>query len=379
VRYRVLGTVELEDADGSTRAVGSGNQRTVLAALVANRGHVVTADTLIGALWGDNPPPTALATLRTYVSRLRAQIGDVLRTRGSGFMLDVPANDVDAGRFELLLDAAQRVEAPDAIGVLDEALSLWRGQAFGDQFDVASVRGEVKWSEAQLSEQEQSVLAELSVFGGPVGADDVGGVLPTPGAASVVRRLADRSLVSVDRTGRHATFGLLQTVRAYADARLRDRGHVDLMARRHADWFVAAVETADGQLRGADEPSGHRRLGDMFNEVRAAHRWARQHDVGLACRLSAGLHLYAQSRLVDERLRWAEELVEMVPDGHPYVSAVLASAATRAIQRGDLEMARRLAERGVAAASDGPDSFGALEAAADSHLYSGRLDLSEQA
>lgn len=163
--FRVLGPVALVDADGVTRTIGSTNQRTVLAALAANRGEVVTLDTLIDALWGDAPPRSAVTTLRTYVSRLRAQIGDVLVTSGDGFVLDVPARDVDAGRFEELVEAAMRAEPAEAVALLDDALALWRGPAFGDRFDVGCVRGEARRLEERRATAREARIAALRSAG----------------------------------------------------------------------------------------------------------------------------------------------------------------------------------------------------------------------
>ena len=100
VRLRVLGPLQLCDEKGRTVALRSPNQAVVLAVLVAHRGSVVSASTLIDALWGDDPPASAMATLRTYVSRLRGVVGPAIATRGDGWMFDVDVVPVDADEFE---------------------------------------------------------------------------------------------------------------------------------------------------------------------------------------------------------------------------------------------------------------------------------------
>jgi DNA-binding SARP family transcriptional activator len=55
---RVLGPLEAF-ADGTDVTPTSPNQRTVLAVLAAHPDQHVRADTLIDALWGSDPPPTA--------------------------------------------------------------------------------------------------------------------------------------------------------------------------------------------------------------------------------------------------------------------------------------------------------------------------------
>ena len=116
--YRVLGAVELVDADGHACPIGSTSQRTLLAVLLAAHGDVVGLDALVEAVWVDAAPPTALSTLRTYVSRLHAQLGPALVARGGGYALDVPAGALDADRFEALVDAARDAEPADAADLL---------------------------------------------------------------------------------------------------------------------------------------------------------------------------------------------------------------------------------------------------------------------
>lgn len=62
MQFRVLGPVEV--ASGDRRVVlTSARQRTILAALLADGGKIVSTDRLIDALWGDQPPSGALKTL----------------------------------------------------------------------------------------------------------------------------------------------------------------------------------------------------------------------------------------------------------------------------------------------------------------------------
>ena len=75
MRFSVLGPIEVETADGERRAIGSANQRAVLAMLLSRPGTVVAFDELVEGLWGDEPPPSAVRTLRTYGSRLRRLAG----------------------------------------------------------------------------------------------------------------------------------------------------------------------------------------------------------------------------------------------------------------------------------------------------------------
>ena len=144
VVYRVLGAVELVDAEGHACPIGSTSQRTLLAVLLAAHGDVVGLDALVEAIWLDAAPATALPTLRTYVSRLRARLGPALVARGGGYALDVPAGALDADQFEALVDAAQRADPADAADLLAAAIDLWHGPAYGDRADVERVHAEAR-------------------------------------------------------------------------------------------------------------------------------------------------------------------------------------------------------------------------------------------
>ncbi|MGH8992765.1 MAG: AfsR/SARP family transcriptional regulator, partial [Acidimicrobiia bacterium] len=143
MRVRVLGTVGLASSGGGTYApLGSRSQRLILAILAARTGETVSADVLVDALWDDAPPRTAAHTLRTYVSRLRSVLGDTVTSSPGGYALVLGSDQLDAGRFELLTAEAHRAPDPAAaVKLLDEALGLWSGPAFGELADVTALRG----------------------------------------------------------------------------------------------------------------------------------------------------------------------------------------------------------------------------------------------
>ena len=163
----------------------------------------------------------------------------------------------------------------------------------------------VEWSEDLLDDDERWAFAAFSVFAGPVEGQDVAGVLGSD-CVELVRRLAGRSLIVADVSGDRARYHQLETVKAHAAARLSATGRSAEVAERHARHVLAAARAADGQLDTADEAVADRRFNALFGELRAAHRWARAHDHGLAAELSSALHWWAYTRARDECFAWAE-------------------------------------------------------------------------
>src|SRR5262245_32039228 len=101
VRFRLLGpfAVERDGVALPDRAVGSRKGRTLLKLLLIERGHVVSVDRIVEALWGDAPPARPERDVATLVSRLRAVIGaDAIRGGPDGYRF------VSSDRAEVDLD-----------------------------------------------------------------------------------------------------------------------------------------------------------------------------------------------------------------------------------------------------------------------------------
>ncbi|WP_210582867.1 BTAD domain-containing putative transcriptional regulator, partial [Streptomyces sp. GESEQ-4] len=114
--------------------VGHARQRRVLAALLVDAGHVVPAGVLEERVWGERVPRRGRETLYGYVSRLRQALTpwgpDLVREQG-GYRLSVAVEAVDLHRFRDLAARARSVDADErAVALWEEALGLWRGEAF---------------------------------------------------------------------------------------------------------------------------------------------------------------------------------------------------------------------------------------------------------
>ena len=129
---RILGALQVV-LEGTPVEVAGRQQQAILFMLVLNRGRAVRASRLVDALWGPTPPPSAAASLRVSVSKLRrvlrsAPPSQVLLTASGGYVLDVCAEQTDVGRFEQALAAAHAAGGPrERSQHLDRALRMWRG------------------------------------------------------------------------------------------------------------------------------------------------------------------------------------------------------------------------------------------------------------
>jgi hypothetical protein len=75
--------------------------RAVLAFLLLDVNRVVSIDRLTDGVWGEDPPASAAATLPSYVSRPRKEIGtELVVSSPNGYALKVDPESIDVHRFE---------------------------------------------------------------------------------------------------------------------------------------------------------------------------------------------------------------------------------------------------------------------------------------
>jgi len=139
---RVLGQLEVY-ADGRVVPLRGVKQRRLMAALLAAANQVVSADRLADLIWAGAPPDGAAVALAKDVYRLRDVLGSVdaagiLITQSPGYRLNLDEDRIDAGVFAALVAQGQQllpVDPARAVSVLDDALALWRGQAWAEFTD----------------------------------------------------------------------------------------------------------------------------------------------------------------------------------------------------------------------------------------------------
>ena len=160
--YGVLGPVTVS-MDGDLVKLGGPKERLILAALLMAKGRVVSVDRLVDVLWGENPPDRAVATLQVHISNLRRRLGDgrpTIITQPPGYVLLTTAASFDLLRFEeiggLAQDHLEHGTPDQALGLLEEAEGLWRGDPLSDISD-----GELHRNTVALLEQRRLAGGEL--------------------------------------------------------------------------------------------------------------------------------------------------------------------------------------------------------------------------
>src|SRR4051794_22948727 len=162
--FRILGPLEVIADDGEPLSLGAQKQRAVLALLLLRANRVVSTDFLIDALWGENPPRTALASLRNLIGALRKVLGpDVLITRPPGYGVVVGPESFDLARFEGLVVSARSLDPAERADRLREALELWRGDPLRDVGVEPALEVDVRHlDELYLATVEERIEADLA-------------------------------------------------------------------------------------------------------------------------------------------------------------------------------------------------------------------------
>jgi DNA-binding SARP family transcriptional activator/pimeloyl-ACP methyl ester carboxylesterase len=144
VQFRVLGAVEVRDDDGLPVPLAGDRQHLLLATLLSRRGRPVPVDVLVEALWGERLPSHPSAALQSQVHRLRRALpvpsdgGWQITTRNRCYVLEVADEVFDAACFERLLATARAAAPAEQVHLLDRALELWQGPAYGGLAEVDS-------------------------------------------------------------------------------------------------------------------------------------------------------------------------------------------------------------------------------------------------
>lgn len=136
LHVQLLGPLEVRD-DGDPIRLGGTKQRILLATLVLAEGRSVTASGLQEALWSETEPDRDHRhALQAHVSRLRSLLPLTIDLGAGGYRIEPGSYSVDAVEFGELLargrEALRGSEPARALGLLEEALDLWRGPALAD-------------------------------------------------------------------------------------------------------------------------------------------------------------------------------------------------------------------------------------------------------
>jgi WD40 repeat protein/DNA-binding SARP family transcriptional activator/class 3 adenylate cyclase/tRNA A-37 threonylcarbamoyl transferase component Bud32 len=205
MHFRVLGPLEVDGGSGPIN-LGGPKQRAVLAHLLIRSNELVPAERLIDEVWGDEPPERVRNIVQTYISHLRKALGpDRIQSQAPGYRLRVEPSELDAAQFDALLRDAKKALLADpnlAVGMLEDALSLWRGPALADLADHPSLVAETtRLDDQRLEAQEDRVEGLLASGAHTTAIRELEGLI---GRHPLRERLWSMLMLALYREGRQA-------------------------------------------------------------------------------------------------------------------------------------------------------------------------------
>jgi DNA-binding SARP family transcriptional activator len=152
---RLLGPVRVRRA-GVEVVSGADRRAAVLGVLALRANRPVSREELVTAVWGGDPPVSALGNIYTSVSELRSALGQVLSSAAGSYLLRVPDSAVDVWRFEKAREISRAAGDKAAeLAALEDALGLWQGEALAGVPGPFAAAQRARLTELRLADVER--------------------------------------------------------------------------------------------------------------------------------------------------------------------------------------------------------------------------------
>jgi predicted ATPase/DNA-binding CsgD family transcriptional regulator len=196
----------------------------------------------------------------------------------------------------------------------------------------------VAWSYDLLNEDERAVFRSCGVFVGGCTAEAVEAVLSGPNhrvsALETLAVLVGKSLIRlrlqpVDDESEEPRFGMLETLRDYANEQLAVRGELEEARRRHAGYYLELANAVQADLRGSGMAAALNHLSLEYANFREVFRWASEvGELTVGLRLAGALYRFwlARGHLTEAR-QWLEPALARGAGAAPEIRGVALNAA----------------------------------------------------
>jgi predicted ATPase len=391
--HAVAGVLGVAQQSGKTigQSIVAALGRRRLLLLLDNCEHLIdAAATLAGDIIGHCPDVAVLATSREALMVDGERIWPVPSlgfrdgVKSPAVVLFVERARAVMPQFELAADAdavgeicrrldgiplaielaAARIRAMSPAQIrdrLDERFRLLTGGSRRALERHQTLRHAVQWSFDLLTPAERILLARCSVFAGGFSLEAAehvcgGGEVEAGDVLDLLDSLVRKSLVTAERSDATMRYGLLETIRQFAEEQLTEIGESNTARLRHAQCFMQESETNFQIWRTPEQHLAHRWLDREIDNLRTAFRWAVEHEeIDIAARIASNIGDMARFRLREEAAGWAAEIVDAARRiRHPRLAVLLTWAASSAWGFARLEEAKRYGEEAISLAGN-PD------------------------
>ena len=219
-----------------------------------------------------SPPKAA----RLFIDRAIAARSSFRVTPGNAVVIANICHRLDGIPLAIEL-AAARIRVLSVENINERLVDRFSLLTHGDRTAMPrqrTLRALIDWSYDLLSERERRFFARLAVFanGWTLDAAEsvaIGAPIDRTDVLDLLTQLVEKSLVVMDALG--GRYFLLETIRQYAQQRLREFDATELTPDRHLEYYLTFAEQARPQLFGSEQGTWLARLDLERENLLAAH------------------------------------------------------------------------------------------------------------
>jgi predicted ATPase/class 3 adenylate cyclase len=291
--------------------------------------------------------------VRLFMQRARAVLPEFELTEINALFLTQICQRLDgiALAIELAASRVKLLKVEQIASRLDDAFRLLTGGNRSALPRHQTLRALIDWSYNLLSEEEQTVLRQFSVFIGGWTLEAAEVVCGNTDILELLTHLVDKSLVTVDlEHGDEPRYYLLETIRQYAREKLIESGEINQIHARHFEYFLELAQKAEPELYGHRQVEWLENLETEQENLHAALEWSLKADIHAGRQLTGSIWWYWDiSGHISEGYKWLMLMLASDSDDHNSTYAkLLAEAGWFAGLLGFPEKKKEFAEKSVA-------------------------------
>lgn len=215
--------------------------------------------------------------------------------------------------------------------------------------------GAVEWSVNLLTDQQRALFQRLSIFSGgwtlsaaeSICNDDV--LCPRSEIFSILIQLMEKSLVIPE--DENGCYSFLETLREFAFDGLQKSDEYKELRRRHFEYYLEFVKTANPHIRGGGESVVWLlRMENEYTNLRLAMAWAVElsQRASLAMDFGANIHVFWLTRShIREARYWLTQILALDPAPNAVRANLLRYASDYASSQGDYAQAQTFEEEAM--------------------------------
>ena len=331
----------------------------------------------------------AAPAVQLFIARAQAARPDFTLTARNATAIAAICRRLDGLPLAIELAAARtrHLPAPALLGHLEKLLPVLTGGPRDQPVRLQAMRDAIGWSYDLLSAEEQVFFRRLAVLAGGGSLEAVAAVARGAGEINLdvldgVGTLVEKSLlIQSEQPPGEPRYGMLETIREFAQERLDASGEETATRSAHAGYYLALAERAEPHLIVSGSAAWVERLAIERANLQTAVAWAL--GVGRAesvLRLAGTILSFAYARGEPrEGQAWLEAALAAGGAASPEIRVdALFTASALAQVRGDFSRSTALSEEALAIARVHSYAFGqarALLALGITAEWQGDLDL----